>query len=102
MIRVWKVWDKDCPICSEMAAFDRAEVHARAGYYRDILLSDVPNDQRLMEYLKENVVSEDGTIDIPVYIVEWRNALIGFIQGRYERREFRSKLVQLIASRKTN
>ena len=101
MIRVWKVWDKDCPICAEMAKFDRAEVHGRGGYNRQLLLSEVPNDERLMQYLKENVVTDDGTIDIPVYIVEWRNALIGYIQGRYERMDFRKKLIEIIASRRT-
>ena len=101
MIRVWKIWDKDCPICSEMAQFDRAEIHGRAGYYRQLLLDEVPNDERLLNYLKDEVVTNEGTIDIPVYIVEWRNAIVGYMQGRKERHEFRSELIQLIAERKT-
>jgi hypothetical protein len=55
-----------------------------------------------MEYMKANVVTDDGTIDIPVYLVEWRNLLVGFIQGSHSRAEFKSKLVQVIAARKTN
>jgi len=102
MIRVWKIWDKDCPICSEMTKFDRGVVHSRGGYFRDLLLSDVPNNPVLMEYMKANVVTDDGTIDIPVYLVEWRNLLVGFIQGSHSRAEFKSKLVQVIAARKTN
>jgi hypothetical protein len=101
MIRVWKVWDKDCPICAEMAKFDRAEIHGKAGYYRDILLSDVPKDKRLMQYLKDNVVTDDGTIDIPIYVVEWRDLIVGYIQGQKERREFRNELIQIMAKRKT-
>jgi hypothetical protein len=53
-----------------------------------------------MQYLQDEVVTEDGTIDIPVYVVEWRNLIIGFIQGKKDRREFRSELIQLIAKRK--
>lgn len=100
MIRIWKVWDQECPICAEMGKFDRAEVRARSGYYRQLLLSEVPNDPRMMEYLKENVVTEDGTIDIPIYIVEWRGVFIGFVQGQHDRMEFRKQLLQIIASRK--
>lgn len=100
MIRVWKIWDKDCPICSEMARFDRAEVHSRAGYYRELLLSEVPNDERIMEYLKENVVAEDGTIDIPIYAVEWRGLLVGYVQGQKSRSEFKNELVRIISESK--
>lgn len=101
MIRIWKIWDKECPICAEMAKFDRVEIRARSAYYRDILLDDVPNDTRLFNYLKDNVVTEDGTIDIPIYVVEWRNLIIGFVQGQKERREFRNELIQIIAKRKS-
>jgi hypothetical protein len=101
MIRVWKVWDKDCPICAEMSKFDRAEIHGKSGYYREILLSDVPKDKRLTQYLKDEVVTDDGTIDIPIYVVEWRDLIVGYIQGHKERREFRNELIQIIAKRKT-
>lgn len=100
MIRVWKIWDRDCPICAEMARFDRTEIHGRAGYYRDIILSDLPKDPRLTEYVKTNVMSEDGTVDIPIYIVEWRNVLIGWMQGLKERTQFRKELTEIIAKNK--
>lgn len=100
MIRIWKIWDKDCPICTEMAKFDRVEIRARSAYYRHILLSDVPNDKRIMGYLKENVVTDEGTIDIPVYVVEWRGALIGHVQGQRDRMTFRRELVEIISRRK--
>jgi hypothetical protein len=100
MIRVWKIWDQDCPICTEMARFDRTEIHGRAGYYRDIRLEDVHNDARLAEYVKSNVMTKDGTVDIPIYIVEWRNVLIGWMQGLKERTQFRKELVEIIAKGK--
>lgn len=100
MIRIWKVWDHGCPICAEMAKFDRVEIRARSAYYRQLLLSEVPNDERLMEYLKSNVVTEEGTIDIPIYVVEWRGSLIGYVQGQKDRMTFRRELIEIISKRK--
>lgn len=99
MIRIWKVWDHGCPICAEMAKFDWVEIRARSAYYRQLLLSEVPNDERIMEYLKSNVVT-DGSIDIPVYVVEWRGALIGHVQGQMDRMTFRRELIGIISKRK--
>jgi hypothetical protein len=55
---------------------------------------------QIRDYLKENVVAEDGTIDIPVYVVEWRGILIGWLQGQIERPSFKKKLVEILANRK--
>lgn len=101
MIRVWKIWDKDCPICAEMSKFDRAEIHGRAGYYRELLLSDVTNNGAIRDYLKENVVTDEGTIDIPVYVVEWRGVFVGWLQGQMDRATFRKELVSIISQRKS-
>jgi hypothetical protein len=98
--RVWKIGDGDCPICAEMSRFDRAEVHAKGIYYRDLDLSDLEYNPGLREYIKDNIVSEDNTIDIPIYVVEWRTIFIGWIQGSQTRGEFRKKIIQILAERK--
>lgn len=97
--RVWKVGDKDCPICATMAGFDRVEIHGKGAYYRQIDLSDIGYKPELKEYLKENVVAKDGTIDIPVYVVEWRDIIIGAIQGKRSRFEFKKELGEILKQR---
>jgi glutaredoxin len=98
--RVWKIGDSDCPICAEMARYDRTEIYARGAYYRTLNLDDLQHNPQIRDYLKENVVTGDGTIDIPVYVVEWRGILIGWLQGQIERPDFKKKLVEILANRK--
>lgn len=100
MIRIWKVGARDCPVCSDMAKYDRSEIRMRNAYYRYLELDDVPNHKPLMEYLKEEVVSDDGTIDIPVYVVEWRGSFLGYAQGQMDRFELRKAFVEALARRK--
>lgn len=99
-LRVWKIWDKDCPVCSEMAVFDQGVIHSKGAFYRQLELSEVPNAPKLFDYMKENVVADDGTIDIPVYLVEWRDILIGHLQGHHTRAELNRKLSQVAERRK--
>jgi hypothetical protein len=98
--RVWKISDRDCPICAEMSGFDRSETHSKGLYYRDLDLSDLEYNQDLRDYIKDNIVSEDNTIDIPIYVVEWRTIFIGWMQGRHTRGEFKKKIIEILAKRK--
>lgn len=99
-LRVWKIWDRGCPVCEEMARYDRGVIHAKGALYRELELGDVPNAAKLLDYMKERVVSEDGTVDIPVYLVEWRDVLIGHLQGMQTRAELSRKLSQISSVRK--
>jgi hypothetical protein len=99
-LRVWKIWDKDCPVCSEMAMFDRSVIYSKGAFYRQLELDEVPNAQKLFDYMKANVVAEDGTIDIPVYLIEWRDLLIGHLQGHQTRAELSQKLSQIAGRKK--
>jgi hypothetical protein len=98
--RVWKIGDQDCPICAEMAKFDRTEIYGRGAYYRTLDLGDLQYNPQIKDYLKEKIVTDDGTIDIPVYVVEWRGILIGWMQGKQTRSEFKRKIIQILANRK--
>ena len=99
MIRIWKVGARDCPICSEMAAYDRSEIRRCNAYYRYLELDDVPNHRPLMDYLKAEVVSDDGTINIPVYVVEWRGSFLGYAQGQMSRQELRDQFNEALKRR---
>lgn len=92
---VWKVIDDGCPICSKMSEFD-SELIASMGYDNFILkLEDAAAVTRLAEYIKANLMDSDGTVDIPMYIVEADGEFVGAVVGQNTKGELKRKLLMV-------
>lgn len=92
---VWKIIDDGCPICSKMGEFD-SELIASMGYdNRVIKLEDAAAVTRLAEYIKSNLMDADGTVDIPMYVVEADDELVGAVVGRNTKEELKKKLLMV-------
>ena len=92
---VWKIIDDGCPICAEMSEFD-SELIASMGYDNYIVkLADAAVITRIAEYVKTNLMDADGTVDIPMYIVEADDELVGAVVGRNTKAELKRKLLMV-------
>lgn len=92
---VWKIIDDGCPICAEMSEFD-SELIASMGYDNYIVkLADAAAITRIAEYVKANLMDADGTVDIPMYIVEADDELVGAVVGRNTKGELKRKLLMV-------
>ena len=92
---VWKIIDDGCPICAEMSEFD-SELIASMGYDNYIVkLADAAAITRIAEYVKANLMDADGTVDIPMYIVEADDELVGAVVGRNTKAELKRKLLMV-------
>lgn len=92
---VWKIIDDGCPICAEMSEFD-SELIASIGYDNYIVkLADAAAITRIAEYVKANLMDADGTVDIPMYIVEADDELVGAVVGRNTKGELKRKLLMV-------
>lgn len=94
-MRVWKISDQDCPICAEMALFDTAlaaEFEWGFGVINYDFLSEYSD---IRDYIRVHLVAPDGTVDIPIYVIESEDGRIaGAVQGRNTRGELRRKLME--------
>lgn len=92
---VWKIIDDGCPICAEMSEFD-SELIASMGYDNYIVkLADAAAITKIAEYVKANLMDADGTVDIPMYIVEADDELVGAVVGRNTKGELKRKLLMV-------
>ena len=92
---VWKIIDDGCPICTEMGEFD-SELIASMGYDNYIVkLADAAAITKIAEYVKANLMDADGTVDIPMYIVEADDELVGAVVGRNTKGELKRKLLMV-------
>lgn len=91
-MKLWKISDTDCPICTQMATFDAAlaaEFEWDFGVIDYDLLSE---HSGICDYIRTNLVASDGTVDIPMYIVEVDGDLVGAVVGRQTKSELKRKL----------
>lgn len=92
---VWKIIDDGCPICSKMSEFD-SELIASMGYDNYVIkLEDAAAVTRLAEYIKSNLMDSDGTVDIPMYIVEADGEFVGAVVGQNTKGELKRKLLMV-------
>jgi hypothetical protein len=92
---VWKVIDDGCPICAKMGEFD-AELITSMGYDNFTLkLEDAAAVVEFAEYIKANLMDSDGTVDIPMYIVEADGEFVGAVVGQNTKGELKRKLLMV-------
>ncbi|MGA1495215.1 MAG: hypothetical protein ACO37D_07435 [Rhodothermales bacterium] len=92
---VWKVIDDGCPICAKMGEFD-AELIVSMGYdLRIIRLEMAALNEHLATYIKSEIMGPDGTVDIPMYILEVDYDFVGSVIGDNTKGELERKLLQI-------
>lgn len=94
-MRIWKIVDDGCPICAEMGQFD-ADLIALIGYELIVLkLDEAGAIPRTATYIRNELMDVDGTVDIPMYIVEVDEKFVGAIVGQNTKGELKRKLLQI-------
>jgi hypothetical protein len=94
-MRVWKIVDDGCPICSKMSQFD-ADLIAFMGYELVVLkLDEAGVIPRTASYIRSELMDADGTVDIPMYIVEVDGDFVGAVVGQNTKGELKRKLLQV-------
>lgn len=92
---VWKITDSDCPVCSEMSEFD-SELILSMGFELTLLPFDSAiHHEAIASYIKGSLVASDGTVDIPMYIVEADGDFVGAVVGRQTKGELKRKLLMV-------
>jgi hypothetical protein len=92
---VWKVIDDGCPICAKMGEFD-AELIVSMGYdLRIIHLEMAALNEHLATYIKSEIMGPDGTVDIPMYILEVDYDFVGSVVGQHSKEELKKELAQI-------
>ena len=92
---VWKIIDDGCPVCAKMSEFDSGLI-ASMGYDNFILnLEDAAAVTRLADYIKANLMDSDGTVDIPMYVVEVDGEFVGAVVGQNTKGELKRKLIMV-------
>lgn len=92
---VWKIIDDGCPICAEMSEFDLDLISSMGYDSYTIKLEDAAAVVELAEYIKDNLMDSDGTVDIPMYIVEADGEFVGAVVGRNTKSELKRKLIMV-------
>lgn len=94
-MKVWKIFDEDCPVCSRMAEYD-LETIAAMGYDTVILsFENAALIPRVAEYVKAKVMDSEGLVDIPIYILEVDDEFVGHLEGYNTKGELKRKLLQI-------
>lgn len=94
-MRIWKIVDDGCPICAKMGQFD-ADLIASMGYELVILkLDEAGAIPRTAFYIRNELMDADGTVDIPMYIVEVDGKFVGAIAGQNTKGELKRKLLMV-------
>ena len=94
-MRVWKIVDDGCPICAKMSQFD-ADLIAFMGYELVVLkLDEAGAIPRTATYIRNELMDTDGTVDIPMYIVEVDGDFVGAVVGQNTKGELKRKLLQV-------
>lgn len=91
---VWKITDSDCPVCSEMSEFD-SKLILSMGFELSLLPFEMAiHHKAIASYIKGNLLAPDGTVDIPMYIIEADGDLVGAVVGRQTKGELHRKLLE--------
>lgn len=97
-MRVWKIGEEDCPVCAEMGLFDSGLLLSMGLELMTITLDEVLSWPIIAEFVKETLLNDDGTVDIPIYVV--CSALDGrplsAVSGRNTKSELKRKLSQVV------
>ena len=94
-MRIWKIVDDGCPICAKMGQFD-ADLIASMGYELVILkLDEAGAIPRTASYIRKELMDVDGTVDIPMYIVEVDGEFVGAVVGQNTKGELKRKLLMV-------
>lgn len=92
---VWKIVDKGCPICAEMSKFDKDLILSMGFGINMLLLEDAAGLERLATYIKSEVMDSDGTVDIPMYVLEVDGEFTGAVVGYNTKGELKRKLLMI-------
>jgi len=96
-MRVWKISDQDCPVCAKMATFDSALVAEFEWGYGVINFDFLSEYSDLRDYIRVNLVAPDGTVDIPIYVIEGEDGrIVGAVQGQNTKGELRRKFMEIV------
>ena len=93
---VWKITDSSCPVCAEMGQFDQILAFGLGWNFNAVSFEDAHSYPKLWDYMRLNLLAEDGTVDIPIYIVESsQGTLKGAVQGSNTKSELHRKFLQI-------
>lgn len=94
-MRIWKIVDDGCPICAKMGQFD-ADLIALMGYELVVIkLDEAGAIPRTAAYIRNELMDSDGTVDIPMYIVEADGEFVGAVVGQNTKGELKRKLLMV-------
>lgn len=94
-MKIWKIVDEGCPICAEMGNFDKDLILSMGLGVDTLMLEHAAGHDRLASYIKSEVMDPDGTVDIPMYVLEVDGDFVGAVIGRNTKSELRRKLLQI-------
>jgi len=94
-MRVWKIADEDCPICTSMIEFDAGVIQTLGFELIQVRFDEVLDWPRLAGYVKTHLLNDDGTVDIPIYAVEIDQRFTGAVSGENTKGELKRKLLQV-------
>ena len=92
---VWKIVDDGCPICAKMGEFDGDLISSMGYESRAMKLADAAQNHRLASYIKGYLMDSDGTVDIPMYIIEADGEFTGAVVGQNTKGELKRKLLMI-------
>lgn len=92
---IWKIVDEGCPICAEMSKFDKDLILSMGFGINMLMLEHAAGLERLATYIKSEVMDSDGTVDIPMYILEVDGEFTGAIVGYNTKGELKRKLLMI-------
>lgn len=90
-MKIWKVADRDCPICTKMSEFDTSVIQSMGLEFEIIMFDRFLQYPDLAEWTKANLVV-DGMIDIPLYILELDGEFVGAVTGEHTKSEFKRRI----------
>lgn len=94
-MRVWKISDQDCPVCAKMATFDSALAAEFEWGYGVINFDFLSEYSDIRDYIRVNMIAPDGTVDIPIYVIEGEDGrIVGAVQGQNTKGELRRKFME--------
>jgi hypothetical protein len=104
-MKVFKVYDHECPICEKMALFDhstilRLEVQPdyRTVELGNLLSPENPHmeDALLAQCVERYACNPDYTLDLPVYVVMSGKKYLGHLVGEHTATDLQTKLEEII------
>jgi len=94
-MKAWKISDQDCPICAQMSAFDASLAAEFEWGFGMINYDSLSEYSDIRDFIRVNLVAPDGTVDIPIYVIEGEDGrIVGAVQGQNTKGELRRKLME--------